>query len=334
MRKIVAIIGAGALTLTLTACGTKELPQPAAATNTASAALSSEDFDHVLQTVLTAITEADTNRNADELASRASGPYLQFRSQEYVLKNLLADSYDLDPVSTSVEQLAVTSNETFPRFALTIMQAPKGSNLKTINVYQQGAARDNWKLWSSLPILPGQTVPAIKLGDTGATTIARDSADGLVASPNDVLAAYAAYNSSRTQGSIVFGDDALYTSLSERRDANAQALNGAGEANMTFAAGHNGPVSFATDDGGALVIAQMDFSTAITITQEGATIKVGSTIGALASGTADGEVTVSGTLTANYSVMVAFRVPAAGSDSTTVQVVGASDPILLSVTNG
>lgn len=103
---------------------------------------------------------------------------------------------------------------------------------------------------------------------------------------------------------------------------------------MTFSAGENTPISFATKDGGALVVAQLNFTTSISVTEEGASIKIGSTIGALATGTPGEKVEVSGKLDANYSVMVAFHVPAATSDTTTVQVVGASDPVLLSVANG
>ena len=75
-------------------------------------------------------------------------------------------------------------------------------------------------------------------------------------------------------------------------------------------------------------------NTQIKVTTEGAKIKLGSTIGTLATGKAGGEIDVSGTLTADYTVLVAFHVPAADSKDKTVQVVGASDPILLSVSNG
>ena len=78
----------------------------------------------------------------------------------------------------------------------------------------------------------------------------------------------------------------------------------------------------------------MNFNTQIKVTTEGAKIKLQSTIGTLGSGKAGGEIEVSGTMVADYTVLVAFHVPAADSKDKTIQVVGASDPVLLSVSNG
>lgn len=333
MRKAIALLNVVGLAFALSSCSTDEaVPEPSAASQTAPA-VTETSFENTSATIFGVLTKADKSLDKNELAERATGPFLQMRTQEYALEKLLADAYDIDSLSSDSQVFAATSNQSFPRWIYTVMEAPEGTNLKTITVFEQASSRENWKVWAVLPILPGQTVPGLKLSQGSAVAVAADSSDGLVASPSDVVAAYATYNSERKQGDISFGDDALYTSLSKLRDANSKALDDAGSATMSFQVSKdNEPVAFRTDDGGALVVAQMDFSTTISVTKEGATLKVGSTIGALATGDANGEVEVSGKLVANYSVMVAFHVPATSSSK--VQVVGASDPLLLSVKNG
>ncbi len=335
MRKPLAILGAGALVLSLSACaGDKELPQPHAAAESAAPALSADSFATVLVSIIDVVDAADASLDANVLAARATGPFQQLRAQEYALKGLLADSFDVVPVSTTPQHLAVTVNTDMSREAVAVMEAPSGTNLKTINVFEQNNARDNWKLWGVLPILPGATVPGVQLTHGSATAIAADSADGLVASPSAVLQAYAAYHQSWAQGDITFGADALFDSLVARYNDNNEAVSGAGNVTMEFAAADDGVRAFATEDGGALVIGRMNFQSIINVTEPDATVEIGSTIGALATGDPAGKITVTSSLSASYSVMVAFHVPAAGSESTEIKVVGASDPILMSVSNG
>ncbi len=337
MRKSIAILGAGALAFSLSACaGNEELPQPHAATESAAPALSADSFATVLVSIVDVVDASDAALDANVLAARTEGPFRELRTQEYALKTLLADSFDVVPVSTTPQHLAVTANTGVPREAVAVMEAPSGTNLKTINVFEQNNARDNWRLWGTLPILPGATVPGIQLTQGSATALGAESADGLVASPVAVLQAYAAYQQARTQdgSAITFGADALFDSLVARYNDNNEAVSGAGNVTMEFAAADDGVRAFATEDGGALVIGRMNFQSIINVTEPDATVEIGSTIGALATGDPAGKITVTSSLSASYSVMVAFHVPAAGSESTENKVVGASDPILMSVSNG
>ncbi len=335
MRKYGALALTLGAALALSACTTaEELPKPVAATIDARPAISTDRLTEVQEIVFDSIQNADAKLDPKMLEERTTGPFPQIREGEYKLKKILADAFGLERLSTVAQQTAISPADSYPHVALSIMEAPQGSNLQTIDVFQQASARDNWMLWGVMDILPGATVPALTVNKEGASLLDPKSAEGLVFSPEAVLAAYSAVNGGGDAKGVTFAEDRLRQTLSAGRDANNSVVEGAGEVKMAFTPGKEPTVSFMTDDGGALVVGQMDFNTQIKVTTEGASIKLGSTIGTLATGKAGGEIDVSGTLTADYTVLVAFHVPAADSKDKTVQVVGASDPILLSVSNG
>ncbi len=337
MRKYGGLaLGLGAA-LALSACAnSEEPPSPSAASTTEiRPAITTERFATVQEEIFASIQSADSELDVEALKVRTADPFTRMRAGQYRLKNILADSFGLERLSTSSIQTAISPSGHYPYAAISIMDAPQGSNLQTIDVFQQESARENWALWGVLDILPGATIPALTVSDGSAEVLAPDSSEELVASPTEVLAAYASLNETGDDSKgLTFVDDRLSQTLRSGKEANTAAVEGAGTVTMTYTPGDGGTVSFGTDDGGALVIGQVDFRTKIDVTTEGATIKLGSTIGSLGTGQAGGEIEVSGTLDANYTVLVAFHVPAEGSDDQSVQVVGASDPILLSVKNG
>ncbi|MGO1638052.1 hypothetical protein [Ancrocorticia populi] len=336
MRKYGGFALLAAASLALSGCASDEaLPQPSAAPEAARAAVSTESFEDIQEEIFASVADADAELDADLLADRATGPFATIRKGEYTLKNVLADSYGLEKLSASPIQTAVSSAQNYPHSAISVMEAPKGSNLQTISVFQQPTARENWKLWGVLDILPGATFPALSLEESSASTIAQDEADGLVASPSDALAGYAkAAQSGKNPDNMKFTDDKLRDTLAKGKESNAEAIGDAGTVDMGFKVADVDPVSFATDDGGALVVGRLNFTTKIEVTEENATVTLGSTIGALASGEADGEIEVSGTLTANYTVMVAIHIPADGAEDEAITTIGASDPVLIKVKNG
>ncbi len=335
MRKYGALALTLGAALALSACGTtEELPKPAAATIDARPAISTERLASVQEAIFDSVQKADAKLDPAMLAERTTGPFTQIRGGEYKLKKILADSFGMERLSTVAQQTAISPAESYPHVALSIMEAPQGSNLQTIDVFQQATARDNWKLWGVMDILPGATVPALTVNKSGASLLDPTSADGLVASPNSVLEAYSTLNVSGDAKGLTFAEDRLRDTLASSKSANKAAVEGAGQARMYFKEADEPVIAFETDDGGALVVGQMNFNTQIKVTTEGAKIKLQSTIGSLATGKADGEIEVSGTMIADYTVLVAFHVPAADSKDKTIQVVGANDPVLYSVKNG
>lgn len=336
MRKFIGVGGALLASLALAACGQSgALPEPTAVPALERQALSGTRLNSLQKETFESVAAADSSLDVEKLGERAIGPFYTQREAEYKLKGILADAYGIDNLSQAPSQTAITEGESFPRFAVSIMDAPKGSNLQTIDVFAQVEARQNWGLWGVMSILPGATVPGLTLGKNGATSIAKDAGTDLVASPENVLNGYVQLNQTRQEsGGLTFADDTLRANLASGQDSNVQAVAGAADVVMNFEAGSEGPLSIATEDGGALVFGQMNFNTQIKVTKAGAKVNLKSTIGALGTGNAAGDLEVTGTMTASYTVLVAFHVPAAGSENPGINVVGASDPVLLSVENG
>lgn len=336
MRKYSGFALLAAASLALSGCASNEaLPAPTPAAAVTRVAISEETFSDVQKDIFDSVAKADSEGNTDSLAARATGPFTTIRGAQYKLKKFLADSYGLETLSTTPIQTAISPAQNYPHTAISVMEAPQGSNLQTISVFEQSTARDNWKIWGALDILPGATFPALKLSDSAAVSIAPDAGDGLVASPQDVLAGYAkAAQTAKNPDGMTFADDKLRQTLWDGNKTNTEAIGDAGSVEMTFSTADVDPVTFATDDGGALVVGQINFRTKISVTQEDATVTLGSMIGAMATGKADGEIQVKKSLTADYTVMVAFHIPADGAKDETITAVGASDPVLLAVKNG
>ncbi|MGO1590368.1 MAG: hypothetical protein ACTHW1_00680 [Ancrocorticia sp.] len=336
MHKYSGFALAAAASLVLSGCASQEtLPEPTPAPAATRAAASTETFEEIQQEIFSSVADADAETDADLLADRTVGPFKKLRTGEYKLKGILADSFGLEKISNSAIQTAISGAQNYPHSAISVMDAPQGSNLQTIAVFQQPTARENWKLWGVLDILPGATFPSLSLSEGSAQAIEPSNGEGVVASPEDVLAGYAkSAESGKNPKGMKFSADKLRDTLWAGKETNEEAVGEAGSVAMSYEPGGPDPVSFATEDGGALVVGQLNFNTTIEVTQEDATITLGSTIGALASGEADGEIDVDGTMTANYTVMVALHIPADGAEDEEIAAIGASDPVLIKVTNG
>lgn len=64
-----------------------------------------------------------------------------------------------------------------------------------------------------------------------------------------------------------------------------------------------------TKDGGLLVVGELRYDMTVTRTKDTAKLKLGSFIGALASGTKDGVIEVDNPVVAQYATSVAFYLP-------------------------
>lgn len=318
----------------LAGCGESEppVPKPTAAKSTSRPATSVENFMKVSKRVLEAVNATDKDQSTDKLGATTTGPMTVIRQAQYNTKRLLGDSYKFPELATEVtkNRVAISSSKGYPRLAMTVMDPLKGNNLPTMDVFAQGKARENWKLWGSLRLFPGAEFPSVEGGKTGAETVAAESDKGLAASPKKTVEAYVNLNKtgSDAQG-LTFSQDALRQELKKTADKNAAAVNGAGKSTMTFAVGNEGPVAMRTSDGGAVVVAQLNYFTTISSDSQH-TVTVGDKAGSIASGKAEGKVTLDGkTLTTSNTRLVAFRVPAAKSKDKTISVIGSSDDVML-----
>lgn len=339
MRKGLMLLAAAALALA--GCSTsKGLPEPAPATATARPALSEEQFTAVVSRISAAVTAADKAQDATMMGERATGPFLALRPAQYNYHKVLGDAYMVPAVTDSIQESVVSDAGSYPRVGMVVSGFQKDANLQSLNFYVQTNARTNWALWSSLALMPGATVPAVPAGEGGATVVGKDDGNGMVASPAEALAGYASLMQSGDTKGLKFGDNAssnsddpLRTQVVETINTAQKAMDGVGSVTHSFTVGEDGPLALRTEDGGAIIVGALNYSTSMSVSDTSRTVTVGGEIGAMASNKAGGTVNIKGTLTTNYETLVAFHVPAAGAKNTTITLVAATSPIITGVQN-
>lgn len=312
--------------LSLGGCSGSGIPSPAVATPTPHPALSDEKLASLNDTIFGLLNEVDSSLETDALPSRLSGPALVERRLGYQKKALLGDANGLD-ISKQVRLYAVSQFDVYPRVVVELTDAPAGENLQMLDVIVQPTARDNWKLWGAMHMLPAAAAPAISTGEKGATFIAGDDSEGLVASPNAVLDGYIQLNKTHNDAKgLTFADDAFRTRLAEAQEKNATAVKDLGESTLEFSRGGSGPFSLRTEDGGALVIAEMNYTTTINVTKAGgqASIPKNHDIAIAVKGSANEAVTFGDALKAHYTVALAFYVPPAKAKDATITLIANS----------
>ncbi|WP_311777395.1 hypothetical protein [Trueperella abortisuis] len=331
MRKAVAAVAV----LTLLGGCTSEaaIPSPTSG-NAAQVLVPDARYAQIAAVAEEGVAAADASLNADDLGSRVGGPAKTYRTAQLKLESLLGDSYSLDPLLVDANATPVSSGTAFPRTMMTVVPPRDGKNLTSLSVWSQDSARGNYYLWGDVSLFPGVDAPTIvsQLNDVvGFPNV--DAADYAV-DPNEVLAAYVAYNGTRTQQSIAFeAEDPLFRQIANQQDTFVQSLGDLGTAATDFSVGEAGLRGVSTDNGGLVIVGEMRYSIRITKTADGAKLRIGGQIGALHSGSGDNatlEIDYQGV--ANYSTTVAFYVPPAGADGT-VRVIGSAEPTLISVEN-
>ncbi|MDO4887469.1 MAG: hypothetical protein Q3979_02000 [Actinomycetaceae bacterium] len=321
----------------LVACSnsSSELPKPKSTATSVRPAVSGERFTEIQKNIFDSIKKADESLKPEDLKARTTGPFTKMRTAQYQLKGILADSYNVKALSSTATSTVSTGSDSYPHYALSVMNPVQGSNLPTVDVFTQSQARSNWQLWGSLDVMPGASLPKLDSGDKGMEVIKLDSSDGLVASPKQVVDAYVTLNNTHTDSQgLTFADDRLRPQLKNAHESNAKTVDGVGQAFMSFAAPEDQIVALRTSNGGALVFSAFDYNTEIRVTAAGGSIKIGGEGGSLATGTAGEQVEVSGTLVQNFSGVVGLYIPPAGSDDQSISLVAASMPQLVSVSNG
>ncbi|MFP7696907.1 hypothetical protein [Trueperella sp. LYQ143] len=328
-----AIIAAGLCCL-LAACSSPQaVPEPRYG-DQPQEILTQEQFAAIAEQAAAGIAAATTSNSADQLGGRIAGPMRDERTGQLRLKAILGDSYQLDPIVISKESTPVLSGTGFPRTAMTVEKPADGQNLTSLTVWTQDSPRTNYALWAQVQLFPGVNVPKIVSQlDNEVGDISNPSA--YAANPNDVLATYALYNASRTQQAIKFQDgDPLFTQIAAQQDSFGQALGRSGSATTQFAPGDKGIRAVHTDDGGLIIVGELNYVVEITRTQRNAKVRIADQIGALYTGNKDNAVLeIADKAVAHYSTTVAFYIPPAGAASAVVQVIGSAKPTLVAVEN-
>lgn len=347
IRKLVTGVAAAAvLALTVSACSAEywptsepeesaspgHTPGPSVLEDTLpKPSITLQQFDRVLETTREVFEEADAERDADLLATRAAGAVLNAREANYEARG---DDSDLDAIvglpDGEAQLVLPEQNESWPRHVLAIVGwSDDTSRVPETLIFQQETPRSQFKLMYQLYLQAGVQLPEVAAGQTGAPVISLGS-ELTVMAPQDVPQAYADIMTTGSDAeqyeAFESSPDELRTSLGYTYKRDRYLENDAYELiDFEFLndSGTSPVIAMSTNDGGAIVAGSFTETIEFTPSEDGVTVTPpeGSQLRAMLGGEDSFDTGIS--RTDEYQVL--FYVPPTargGEDAELIRVLG------------
>ncbi|MEK8228172.1 hypothetical protein NKG05_22000 [Oerskovia sp. M15] len=169
-----------------------ELPTPAAdATSTTPVpALTVEQMAEVREAVGTTLEEANANSDPSQLATRLAGPALALRTSQLTVAAARQNGDLVTVLPTDVQQDVITTTDSWPRQAYAVTVQPEDLQSPRLLGYEQGTARDLYKLWAWVRLFPSVELPSFAGAAVGSESVPLDD-PSLLVTPADAVAQYA-----------------------------------------------------------------------------------------------------------------------------------------------
>ncbi len=247
--------------LLLTGC-TTELPVPVADAPVVAAVVSETQERKILEQVTAVVDGAKGDEGAQALEERLAGPALGLRRAEMRIA-ASGDDKALVSLPLAGRQLILPSEQGWPRSSFVITEQPSKKAPPLLAAFEQPSARDQYKMWGFVYLVPGVTMPQFAPADLGSAAVPADDTS-LKISPQDVAQQYASVLSidDRSRYAESFGDDDLRQYLRDTGESYLAAIKKEDKgAKGTFEVGYEptkDPVkAVRTADGGAVVLAAL-----------------------------------------------------------------------------
>lgn len=317
-QRIPAIAGA----LSLAVAGALGAAVPAHAENSPSSPAASDagsgavpvvtddQLKRILASTADAVSTADAAKNAKDLGDRATGEALTIRTQNYKIRASASSHPAVAPVAAQkLLTQVVPTDRAWPRTVTAVTQGAKNPTPLILTLTQK-SARENYKLVSASYLLPGNTFPAMSAD--GVKTLDAKSANGLTASPTDAIAALVArLKDPNGSAKLKFGDNTYFQQAEQqKKDAIDPKNNGANvKPGFDYKLLGQPDAVFQSDDGGAVVVADLEFTITLEPTNDGDTVDLSDQAVATLAGTKKTNKKV----TQHFIDSVTLRIPPAGS---------------------
>ena len=301
-------------------------PSPSPAQDVLTPVMTKDQVKRVLEEISTVVSDADAELNRESLEARVSGPALVARRAAYNIARRTENPEPPAPLLASPIQLFLPSaTDTWPRSVMVVT----GEQTLTMMILRQESARDQYRLYQYMDILPGVDFPEVAAEEIGANTVKEDS-KFLLMPPADLATAVGSLlneGPDSTWSILVDGDNQYIKDVSSVQQTLAQTLS---NANVTFdhKVSPDDMVLLTSGEGGALVGLYMIDTYTIIPKSPGDAVAISGQEAILlgAGGSATGIET-------RYGAMLLFHLPAAGSDSR-ARLLGATQQLLTSVSLG
>ena len=269
-RALAAAAAVGALLLT--GCGAQDALvglRDAPAEQTAAAPLDAQGATAVATRLLTAAATPVAGDAAAEAAAREAVLMGDALTVEKARAASKAPAQSATPELAPAEKptvVAQSQGRAWPRAILaTTLDAQ--TNRQFLHVMLSEKPDEPFRIAASVPMFAGAALPALGDSSKGAPLLDVDAKDGLAASPEDVVAAYAAALATPkpTKTSVVATDDPFATGLRTSAAAQAKALGKLATLNQVHQPLLDDAVTFRLADGGAVTFGLMRRTDTVTL---------------------------------------------------------------------
>lgn len=328
-----AAVAATVLATGLLAGCAEELPTPKPEAPVAEAVVSQSQERKILDKVQGVVGEVTRAKDADSLGARLAGPALSVRETQLRVAAARKDQEPLTDLNMAdMQQVILPSDQEWPRSSYAITVQPKDLTTPVLMAFEQATARDQYKLWSWVRLLPGVTMPQFAEADLGSPVVPSDD-ESLKVAPEAVIKQYASVLTVDNDSKYAenFADDDLRQFFRDYGKLQVDAIDKEkckGAFKVAYEPTKDPVKAVRTADGGALVMAAMTSQETITAREEGCEIGPPTKTTKALWGDAD----VTNVVEVHYKDMVAMYVPPEGSDDK-ISLVG-YEHVPASVSNG
>ena len=321
-RGRVAVVAAAAgLGLGLAGCGVGDAVigvHDAPVESPTGAPISGNSAETITARVLTLAADARVadGKKADRQRKAAlTGPALEEARVKAAYRQVTNEAPGAVARPTEPTVLAISRTRAWPRAILATTLDDNG--VQRLHVLTSSSASEPFKLYASVGMEPGATVPAVGPLADGAALV--EGGDGLVAPPVRALRDYAqaiAFPTPKKTPDDVSTDDAFASTLMANAKAQSRQLDDLAKLHCTHKVDADSVIAFRLHDGSALVFGQMTRTDTIRTTSQAKELVLPSDLADLV-----GKKKVRKKLTLTTLETVAMHVPSDGP----AKVVGAEE---------
>ncbi len=301
-------------------------PSPSPAQDTLTPVMTKDQLKRILGEITEVVALSDAELDRESIEVRVSGPALVARRAAYNIARRTENPAPPAPLLAEPIQLFLPSaTDTWPRSVMVVT----GEQTLTMLILRQESARDQYKLYQYMDILPEVDFPEVAGEEAGANTVKEDS-KFLLMPPTDLANAVGSLlneGPDSTWSILMDGENQYINDVSSVQRTLAETLS---NANVTFdhKLSNDGMVLLTSGEGGALVGMYMIDTYTIIPKEPGDAVAISGQEAILlgAGGSATGIET-------RYGAMLLFHMPAAGSESR-VRLLGATQQLLTAVSLG
>jgi hypothetical protein len=329
-RAFIAIPTAIIILATSSGCSSPEkpisTPEPSiSAIEVPPVALNAVQVNKILLDLEQVAKDADLVSDKKILTTRFTGPALEQRTANYVLRTSSASVAPMPKiVSKPITFSLPAATDSWPRTLMVVTDEPGDDALPQMLVMQQETPRSQYLLWYNIRLMPGAKIPEVPASELGAIPVQEDSLF-LKLAPKDIATGYGDILDNGA-ASLSFGlfdtaNDEFFKQVSESQRTQVENLT-TGKITFKHSLGNKNVLSLATSTAGALVAVYMKDTYIIKPKTRGSAVAVSGQEKILLG--ADGSTRG---ITSVYGDMMLFYVPAL-SDSAGIRLLGVSQGLI------